>query len=98
MITRLVSPFRSSTKTPDDMSSKFTLIHIKEIHQTLVSNKDISNANYDTAVETLRELAELVVYGDRNNYVIFEYFCEKNMLSLCLDIIRNVGNDYPKMF
>ncbi len=46
-------------------------------------------------IEDLRSLSEVVVYGEQNDEVkggaLFDYFCEKNMLSLLVDIARGEG-------
>lgn len=41
--------------------------------------------------QVLRILAEMVVYGDNKSELLFDFFCEKNMLSLFLEIMRVVG-------
>ena len=40
-------------------------------------------------METIRAISELIVYGEQNDQdVIFDYFCEKNMLALLTDMIK----------
>ncbi|GMI20194.1 hypothetical protein TeGR_g1466 [Tetraparma gracilis] len=45
------------------------------------------------AVELLRRLGEIVVYGEQNAAAaaLFDYFCEKNMLALLVDVARGEG-------
>lgn len=38
-------------------------------------------------VEVLRVLAEMIVYGDSKSELLFDHFCEKNMLALFLEIV-----------
>ena len=59
-------------------------------------------------VESLRRLAELVVFGDRtdntffstsegaaSNPGLFEYFCEKNTLTLLVDVVTGLALSPP---
>lgn len=66
---------------------KYSLINLKTIHQQLVENKVITPANEDFVVESLYTIAEMVVYGDRKSELLFDFFCEKNMLSLFLELM-----------
>jgi len=67
--------------------SRFSLIHLKELHNDLINNKIVNNINESIVIEILRELAEMVVYGDNKSELLFDFFCEKNMLSLFLEIM-----------
>lgn len=52
--------------------------------------------NEHQVVELLRVVAEMVVYGDNNAHhseLLFDFFCEKNMLSLFLQIMWSQGNE-----
>lgn len=71
----------------DDGEEKFTLLQLKRVHITLVENKLVTQRNAHTVVECLRLLAEMVVYGDANSELLFDFFCEKNMLPLFLEIM-----------
>lgn len=66
---------------------RFSLIHLRQLHKDLVDNKIITIENETIVVEILRELAEMVVYGDNKSELLFDFFCEKNMLSLFLEIM-----------
>lgn len=56
----------------------------------------VSTENEQLIVEVLRVIAEMVVYGDSKSELLFDFFCEKNMLSLFLDIMR-VENGCPSI-
>ena len=45
-------------------------------------------------IEILRSMGEVVVYGEQNDTQgvgLFDYFCEKNMLALLVDVARGEG-------
>ena len=68
-------------------AERFSLKHLRKIHQQLVDNKSVTSLNESLVVEILRVLAEMVVYGDNKSELLFDFFCEKNMLSLFLEIM-----------
>ena len=65
----------------------FNVRSLRTLHDELVLNKTVHRHNADLVVERLRQLAEMVVYGDNNNELLFDFFCEMNMLSLFLEIM-----------
>ena len=68
-------------------ADRFSLKHLRKIYQQLVENKSVTRNNESLVVEILRVLAEMVVYGDNKSELLFDFFCEKNMLSLFLEIM-----------
>ena len=68
-------------------NSRFSLPHLRSLHELLYSNKSVNAENQAVVVECLREIAEMVVYGDNKSEMLFDFFCEKNMLSLFLDLM-----------
>lgn len=76
-------------------AERFSLKHLRKIHQQLVDNKSVTSSNESIVVEILRVLAEMVVYGDNKSELLFDYFCEKNVLSLFLEIMwTEIGCPY----
>lgn len=73
--------------SPD--SEKFTLPHLRNLYKTLFDNRVVSKTNEKLVIELLRSIAEMVVYGDNKSELLFDFFCEKNMLSLFLEIMRS---------
>lgn len=67
---------------------KFSLQYLRNMHRQLVENKIATEANQSQVIEILRVIAEMVVYGDSKSELLFDFFCEANMLSLFLDIMR----------
>ena len=66
---------------------RFSLPFLKKLHQQLIENKSINEENEDIVIEILRIIAEMVVYGDSKSELLFDFFCEKNMLSLFLELM-----------
>jgi hypothetical protein len=61
----------------------------RNMHKQLVENKEVTAANMSQVIEILRVLAEMVVYGDAKSELLFDFFCEANMLALFLEIMRS---------
>lgn len=66
---------------------RFTVQHLKHVHRELVENKVVTSKNVVTVIEHLRTVAEMVVYGDSNSEQLFDFFCEKNMMALFIEIM-----------
>jgi protein CLEC16A len=47
----------------------------------------VTKDNENNVIEILRLISEMVVYGDNKSELLFDFFCEKNMLSLFLEIM-----------
>jgi len=71
--------------------NRFSLPELRRIHNQLVENKAVNDSNQDLVVEILRIIAEIVVYGDNKSELLFDFFCEKNMLALFLEIMWSPG-------
>jgi hypothetical protein len=71
--------------------NRFSLPYLRKLHQQLVENKHVTQENQDVVIEILRIIAEMVVYGDNKSEILFDFFCEKNMLSLFLELMWTEG-------
>lgn len=78
---------RQEVVQPSNDGNRFSLQELRRIHQQLVENKIVQDCNKDLVVEILRIIAEMVVYGDNKSELLFDFFCEKNMLALFLEIM-----------
>jgi protein CLEC16A len=76
---------------PQNADDRFSLLELRRIYKQLVENKQVSTENQELVVEILRVIAEMVVYGDNKSELLFDFFCEKNMLSLFLQIMWSEG-------
>lgn len=68
--------------SPNDEMPTHSFEELQRIHNVLLdpANQVVNAFNKATLIETLRELAELLIWGDQNDSRVFEYFLEHNML------------------
>uniref|UniRef100_A0A7S3YCX4 FPL domain-containing protein n=1 Tax=Lotharella globosa TaxID=91324 RepID=A0A7S3YCX4_9EUKA len=66
---------------------KFSLENLKYLHQQLLKNLVVTKKNQNVIVEVLRQMAELMIWGDKHNPSFFDFFCEKNILKNCIEIL-----------
>ncbi|XP_060521293.1 protein CLEC16A homolog isoform X2 [Cylas formicarius] len=73
-----------------------SLEHLKYLYNVLSRNQTVSEHNRGLLVETLRSIAEILIWGDQNDSSVFDFFLEKNMLSFFLRIMRqrSGGSNY----
>lgn len=86
----LVDSLRSKPKT------KFTIEHLQHLYSQLVRNPIINDQNKDLIIETLRQIAELMIWGDQHNPEFFDFFLENNILSYFLRILAQKTNRQVK--
>lgn len=68
--------------------NRLSLEHLKYLHNILERNTTVSENNRGLLVESLRCIAEILIWGDQNDSSVFDFFLEKNMLSYFLQIMR----------
>ncbi|EOD30519.1 hypothetical protein EMIHUDRAFT_456574, partial [Emiliania huxleyi CCMP1516] len=71
-------PFWSTIVPPP----KFSLANMSRLHQHLHDTVVVTERNRAAVVDNLRTIAELVLWGDQNDPVLFDFFLEKNMLGI----------------
>lgn len=81
------SPKQEAPAALQSAEDRFSLVELRKIYKRLVENKIVSETNADLVIEILRVIAEMVVYGDNKSELLFDFFCEKSMLSLFLQIM-----------
>lgn len=65
------------------------LLYFRALFDALHAFDCIDERNRDAAVEILRQIAELLVWGERHrNEAFFDIFCEQNILSYFVDIVN----------
>ena len=69
------------------INDRYSLQNLRKMYKQLYENKSVSKDNETVVIEILRGLAEMIVYGDSNSEILFDFFCEKNMLSLILEVM-----------
>ncbi|XP_065203185.1 protein CLEC16A homolog isoform X2 [Planococcus citri] len=71
-----------------------SLEHLKYLYNVLSKNQTVSESNRGLLVETLRSIAEILIWGDQNDGSVFDFFLEKNMLSFFLKILKQKCGSY----
>ncbi|KAK7789515.1 hypothetical protein R5R35_002837 [Gryllus longicercus] len=71
-----------------------SLEHLKYLYNVLSKNQTVSDTNRGLLVETLRSIAEILIWGDQNDSSVFDFFLEKNMLSFFLKIMKQKCGSY----
>ncbi|KAK2575126.1 hypothetical protein KPH14_008845 [Odynerus spinipes] len=71
-----------------------SLEHLKYLYNVLSKNQTVSEHNRGLLVETLRSIAEILIWGDQNDSSVFDFFLEKNMLSFFLRIMKQKCGSY----
>ncbi|XP_034936174.1 protein CLEC16A homolog isoform X2 [Chelonus insularis] len=71
-----------------------SLEHLKYLYNVLSKNHTVSETNRGLLVETLRSIAEILIWGDQNDSSVFDFFLEKNMLSFFLRIMKQKCGSY----
>lgn len=68
--------------------NRLSLEHLKYLYSVLEKNTTVSESNRGLLVESLRCIAEILIWGDQHDSLVFDFFLEKNMLSYFLHIMR----------
>ncbi len=76
--TDLFNQFWAGQQASD--ADRFSLTELKRLHGVLCDNTLITDRNRDLVVETLRSLAELMIWGDQHEPKFFDFFAEKHLL------------------
>eukprot|EP00965_Chrysotila_dentata_P117699 3889123-Pleurochrysis_carterae.AAC.1 len=69
-------------------ANKYTLAHLKSLHSTL-SRTPVNERNKALIVESMRSMAELLIWGDKNDPSFFEFFLENNVLAVFWNILAH---------
>lgn len=57
---------------------KFSMTELERLYDVLEANPTIDNANRSVVVETIRSIAEFIIWGDQNEPMVFEFSMEQN--------------------
>ncbi|XP_045102121.1 protein CLEC16A homolog isoform X2 [Portunus trituberculatus] len=71
-----------------------SLDHLRYLYNVLSKNQVVQESNRGLLVETLRSIAEILIWGDQNDSSVFDFFLEKNMLSFFLPIMKQKCGSY----
>lgn len=73
-------------------SAKFTLEELRELYGVLVRNPVVTEANRAVVVETIRRVAEYMIWGDQNEPRIFDFFLENNIMTYLNKVLLQPAN------
>jgi hypothetical protein len=62
--------------------TKYTLANLSSLHQQLSKVTVVNDRNRAAVVENLRTIAELIIWGDKHDPAFFDFFLEKQVLSI----------------
>ncbi|XP_076312191.1 C-type lectin domain containing ema isoform X3 [Tachypleus tridentatus] len=71
-----------------------SLEQLKYLYHLFSKNQVVTEQNKSLLVETLRSIAEILIWGDQNDSTVFDFFLEKNMLSFFLQIMKQKCGRY----
>lgn len=75
------SKFWSNLFAPAPTRERFSLEELRHLHDVLNRNALVTDSNRELVVETLRSVAELMIWGDQNDPRFFDYFLEHNVIA-----------------
>ena len=73
-------------------ADRFSMEHLRYLRDMLIRNPVVTDANRDAVVETLRSIAELMVWGDQHDPRFLDYFLENNLLHHFTQILQQRSN------
>eukprot|EP00898_Chlorokybus_atmophyticus_P006607 jgi/Chlat1/6948/Chrsp52S06614 len=71
---------------------RFSLEELRHLHEQLSRITVVTEYNKDGIVETLRSIAELMIWGDQHEPSFFDFFLEKQFLGHFLRIVSHPAN------
>eukprot|EP00775_Hariotina_reticulata_P010403 gene10403-10561_t len=71
---------------------RFTLEELRELYTVLVRNPVVNESNRALVVETIRSIAEFMIWGDQNEPRIFDFFLENNIMTYLQRVLQQPAN------
>ena len=71
---------------------RFTPANVRRLADALARTPAVTPANGDHLVETFREIAELMIYGDQNDPSFFDLFVELKVMSHISRFVKQSGS------
>jgi protein CLEC16A len=71
---------------------KFTVDELRELYSVLIKNPVVTESNRAVVVETIRAIAEFMIWGDQNEPRIFDYLLEHNIMTYLHKILLQPSN------
>ncbi|KAF6253025.1 hypothetical protein COO60DRAFT_1704014 [Scenedesmus sp. NREL 46B-D3] len=73
-------------------TAKFTLEELRELYGVLVRNPVVTESNRAVVVETIRRIAEYMIWGDQHEPRIFDFFLENNIMTYLHRVLLQPAN------
>lgn len=67
---------------------RYTVEELQGLHDVLLRNPVVTESNKALVVETIRSIAEFIIWGDQNDPRMFEYFKEHNLMLYLQHLLR----------
>ena len=71
---------------------KYTLDELRILYDVLIRNQVVTEANKAVVVETIRSVAEFIIWGDQNEPKIFDFFLENNVMLYLHRVLQQPAN------
>ena len=78
-----------------DSATKYTLANLSALHQQLAKVTVVTERNKAPVVENLRTIAELIIWGDKHDPAFFDFFLEKQILSIFWRLLAQEQTPIP---
>ena len=78
--------------TDEQPFDRFSIENLRHLRNVLISNPVVTDSNREAVVETLRSIAELMVWGDQHDPKFLDYFLENNILQHFTQILQQRSN------
>eukprot|EP01087_Luapelamoeba_hula_P018692 TRINITY_DN606_c1_g1_i1.p1 TRINITY_DN606_c1_g1~~TRINITY_DN606_c1_g1_i1.p1 ORF type:complete len:1504 (+),score=363.67 TRINITY_DN606_c1_g1_i1:186-4697(+) len=75
----------------------FSLENLRFLHEQLQKNQVVTDKNNELIIETLRQIAEVMIWGDQHNANFFDWFLENNILAFFLNILQQKAGQKVKI-
>ena len=82
---------------PAVQRDRFSREELRYLHETLQQQPSVTANNKQLIIETLRSMAELLIWGDQHEPSFFDYFAEHNMLQHFTRIIQSSSSSQSEV-
>ena len=89
---KLLAPVQPGAQNLASGRDRFTLEELRNLYDVLAKNPVVNEANRATVVETIRSIAEFMIWGDQNEPRVFEFFLENNVMAYLHRVLLQPAN------
>lgn len=73
-------------------TKRFTLEELRDLYGVLIRNPVVTEANRAVVVETIRSIAEYMIWGDQHEPRLFDFFLENNIMLYLQHVLMQPAN------